>query len=187
MCNDYTESIPLIAFFLFGLICIALFFLVVTVAGNLWTGVPSLPIAGTTARAMVEFSALRGDETVYDLGAGDGRILLAAKQMHPRIHAAGWEILPTLWCVGILRRWWSGLHISLHLGDALHQDLSSVDCIYLYLFPSLMKRLEEKFDHELKPGTKVVSAVFRFYHHQPVAQRTVRWLGSSQLLWLYVW
>lgn len=136
---------------------------------------------------MVRFADLKGTEIVYDLGAGDGRILIACKRLHPGLRAIGWEFVPTVWLLGKLRIWWSGQEVALKLGNALKHSMADAGCLFLYLFPAVMAELERKFDRELKPGTKVVSYVFRFPHREPVARKEVPWLGETRMLWLYEW
>jgi len=156
-------------------------------AGNLFVRVPFVPSSTKVAEEMVRFAGLKNTETVYDLGAGDGRILIAAKRLHPHLRAIGWEYVPTVWLLGKLRIWWSGQDVTLRLGNSEKQDVRDADCIFLYLFPTVMPSLEEKFNRELKPGTKVISYVFPFPHKKPIAQKSVPWLGRTHMLWLYEW
>ncbi|MFH0851258.1 MAG: class I SAM-dependent methyltransferase [Candidatus Peregrinibacteria bacterium] len=172
---------------LLGIALLLLLAVLVTAIGNLFVRVPFVPVSCRVAEEMVRFANLKGDETVYDLGAGDGRILIAAKRLHPNVRAVGWEFVPTVWLLGKLRIWWSGRQVNFHLGNALQQPVRDTDCIFLYLFPDAMSLLEEKFDRELKPGTKVISYVFPFPHKKPLAQKSVPWLGETKMLRLYAW
>jgi hypothetical protein len=122
-----------------------------------------------------------------DLGAGDGRFLLAVRKAHPTIHAVGCELQPLVWLLGKFHIWWAGEEMEWKLGNALRQDVRGADCIFLYLSPDLLAALEEKFDRELKPGAKVITYVFRFPRRQPLASRPVPWLGDTKELWLYHW
>src|SRR3989338_853113 len=79
--------------------------LVVTGAYGLWVRVPFVPTPSHVADAMVAAARLRGDERVYDLGAGDGTILIHAKRAHPGISAIGVEIVPTVWLWGRWKIW----------------------------------------------------------------------------------
>ena len=136
---------------------------------------------------MIRFAELTGTETVMDLGAGDARILIKAKKMYPSIRAVGFEILPVVWALGKLNIFLSRRNIEWRRADALKQDVSEADCIFLYLFPDVMKDLEEKFNRELKPGTKVISQVFRFRGREPVKEMSVPWFGGKNVLRLYRW
>lgn len=182
----YTSAI-LLGYLLLGVALVLLLFVLVTAVGNFVVRVPFVPVSQQVAEEMVRFAGLKGNETVCDPGAGDGRILMAAKRLHPQIKAIGWEYAPTVWLLGKLRIWWSGLDITLRLGNSMRQDMRGADCMLLYLFATVMPALEEKFDRELRAGTKVVSYVFPFPHRRPVAQTRVSCLGRTQRLWLYQW
>lgn len=148
---------------------------------------PFLPSSRKVVRAMIDFAELRGTETVVDLGAGDARILIAAKKKYPSIRAVGIEILPLVWLLGRLNIFLSRRDIEWRRGNALTQDVREADCVFLYLFPKVMKTLQEKFDRELRPGTKVISYVFRFPGRKPLRELTVPWLGGKNVLRLYRW
>jgi len=148
---------------------------------------PFVPSSRTVVRAMIDFAELKGTETVFDLGAGDARILIAAKKKHPSIRAVGVEILPFVWALGRLNILLSRCAIEWRRGNALTQDMREADCVLLYLFPKVMKTLQEKFDRELKPGTTVISYVFRFPDRKPEKEMVVPWLGGKNVLRLYRW
>ena len=177
----------IISLFLLGLVFLLILFVLVTAVGNILINVPFVPSSAAAAEEMVRFADLKGTETVYDLGAGDGRVLITAKRLHPGIRAVGWEYVPTVWLLGKLRIWWSRQQVMFRQGDAMRHSVADAQCIFLYLFPNMMQKLESKFDRELQPGTKVVSAVFTFPHHQPAAQKQIPWFGKTSTLWLYRW
>lgn len=159
----------------------------VTFAMNLWTRVPSLPTSPAIVAAMIELADLQGNETVVDLGAGDGRLLIAAKKKHSSIHAAGTEIVPTVWLIGKLKILFSGHKIAFHLGDSLKQDVRNADVVFLYLFPEVMQKLSEKLDRELKPGTRVISHTFRFPGKTPILEQKVKGYLGETMVYVYQW
>jgi hypothetical protein len=89
--------------------------------------------------------------------------------------------------LGKIRIWLSGQSVHWILGNLLSQDMSKTDVILLYLIPSLMEKLEDKFDKELRPGTRVVTHVFRFTRREPVSQVKVPWMWGEKTINLYVW
>jgi SAM-dependent methyltransferase len=182
----YSNNI-LIGYLLLGVVFLLTLFLLVTGIGNLCVRVPFVPSSRKVAEEMVRFADLKGNETVYDLGAGDGRVLLAAKRLHPGIRAVGWEFVPTVWLLGKLRIWWARQRVTFRLGNSMHHSVDDADCIFLYMFSSVMPALEAKFDRELKPGTKVLSLAFPFPRRQPVARKEVPWLKSVSTIYLYRW
>lgn len=136
---------------------------------------------------MIDLAALQGTETIIDLGAGDGRLLIEAKKRYPGITASGWEIVPTVWAIGVCRMFLSRQRVQLHLGDALKADVRDADVVFLYLFPSLLDHLVKRFDRELKPGTRVISHTFKLPGKTPVAEKRVAGYMGETSIFLYQW
>lgn len=157
--------------------------LTVTVILHLFLPVPYVPTPRVVIDRMVELAKLRGDEVVLDLGAGDGRILITAKKKYPGLRARGYEVVPTIWLLGKIRSWWSGVEVDLKLGSIERANTREADAIFLYLIPSLMKKLERKFDGELKKGTRVISSGFAFPAKQPLHSEVYQ----GKKLFVYEW
>ena len=132
---------------------------------------------------MIDLANLEGTEVVWDLGAGDSRFLIEVKRRCPTVTARGCEIVPTIWLLGKFCIWWSGSEVDLKLGSVEHADVADADVIFLYLIPVLMKRLERKFDRELKPGTQVFSHAFQFPGKEPARIEEV--MGKK--IYVYRW
>lgn len=161
--------------------------IVVTVAFAFIGKVPYVPTPAATARAMVTLARLRGREKIFDLGAGNARILIEAKRMHPDVDATGVEFSPTVWLLGLSKILLSRQRIRFLRADARKIDLSQANAIFLYLSGGLMAELEDKFDRELQPGTVVVSHAFRFPRRRPVeVVKLQRWNGEKTIL-RYEW
>ncbi len=169
-----------------GLVAIVVVFLI-TMIGHLRFGTPFVPTRRSVARAMITLAHLKGNETVFDVGAGDGRLLIEAKRMFPGIRAVGSEVALGVWLYGRLKILLSGLRVELRLRNAFKDDLRAVDVIFLYLGPGMMQKCESKFDAELKPGTRVVSHVFTFPGRKPVAEVFAKQGRKKKRLLLYVW
>ncbi len=155
--------------------------LIVLVAALTLTGVmhllilrmPYIPTSMRLVRAMVEMARLQGHETVMDLGAGDGRLLITAKRLHPGVKAIGCELVPTIWLLGKLRILLSGESVDFRLCSLFSMDLSRADALFLYVTPRVMEELEHKCQKELKRGTIIISHAFRFPHKKPTEERRV--------------
>jgi predicted RNA methylase len=132
-------------------------------------GAPWVPTAGETVNKMLSVAAVKPGETVYDLGSGDGRIIVAAaKKFHAR--SVGIELNP-LWV------FWTRLKVAVLglrgrtkvvWGNFFSVDLSEADVVTLYLLQSTNYKLEPKLKKELKPGSRVVSHAFTFNDWNPV-------------------
>lgn len=161
--------------------------LVVTGVYSFILRVPFVPTPRVVAQAMVHCARLKGDERVYDLGAGDGTILINAKRMHPGISAVGVELVPTVWMLGRFKIWCSGKAVRFLRKNAMDVDLGDANAIFLYLLPTMLARLERKFDAELRPGTTVISHAFKFPSRSP--EEVVKIPGGimQRTLYRYTW
>ena len=144
-----------------GLLITLVFALSVT-----WTiryGAPWVPTSMVAVHQMLELAEIKPDELLYDLGCGDGRIVVtAALKFHAR--AVGIEIDPLrwLWCQALITLLGLRNRVEIRLGNLFKQDLSSADVVACYLLPDTNKKLQEKLLAELRPGTRVVSNTFLF-------------------------
>ncbi|MDD5025914.1 MAG: hypothetical protein PHH13_00900 [Candidatus Peribacteraceae bacterium] len=168
-----------------------LFFLevcyIVIMLGLIWSRVPFIPSCTSAVQSMVKHAHLRAGETVYDLGAGDGKILIAAKRAEAGIRAIGYEIVPPVWFIGLVQVWLSRVDVTLRCGNALKQDLRDADCIFLYLIPAVMPAFQQKFDRELKKGTRVISHAFAFPGREIEREWSVPALRSKAKIYAYIW
>ena len=131
---------------------------------TIWTnarGAPWVPTRMKYVRRMLEIANVHSSETVYDLGAGDGRFLVSAVR-HFGARAVGIELDPLrcMWLKLLVRLLRIHEKAQIICGDMFHQDLSQADVITFYLTPRANKRLAEKLSEELRPGTRVVSLIF---------------------------
>ncbi len=164
------------------------FVLVLTFVFTIWARVPFVPTPRKTAQTMLEAAHLNGNETVYDLGAGDGRLLIMAKRAYPGIRAIGFEIVPVVWLLGCMRVLLSGKKVDIRWGNALKANIGDADCIFLYLISGLMPKFEEKFVRELKPGARVISHAFPLPNRTPVNKIEVPGLmGGKSKVYVYEW
>ena len=107
---------------------------------------------------MLSMARLKPGETLYDLGCGDGRILIAAVKQY-RVKAVGIEISESLARSAAERVKKQGLQEDIKVvhGDFMRQDLSSANVVTLYLATTANDTLRPNLEHFLKPHTRVVS------------------------------
>lgn len=161
--------------------------LVVTVLMHALLKVPYVPTPAWVGRAMVDAAGLKPGDTVYDLGAGDGRLLMQARQAEPGIRAIGCEIVPTVWLLGKIRALLRRSTIDLRLGSALMQDLRDADVLLLYMTSDFLKILLPKLQAELRPGTRIVSHAFRFPGLEPMRRVELKNGWRRAVLHVYSW
>lgn len=153
-----------------------LFALVVTlaVAGTAawagWRAAPYVPTRSADVERMLRLAAVQPGEVVYDLGAGDGRFVLAAAQRGAQ--AVGFEIsvLPFLVAWLRTRSQRSPSRAQIRWQDFFHQDFSRADVIVCFLTPGAMAQLGPKLRRELKPGARIVSYAFAIPDWTPVTK-----------------
>ncbi len=146
-----------------------------------------VPTDTSKVRAMLEAAQVDAKDLVYDLGCGDGRIVITAVKKYGargvcvdidpiRIQ----ESKNNADTAGIRKR------MEFIEGDLFEQDLSKATVITLYLLPSLNERLRPKLFKELRPGTRVVSNSFDMGEWQ--ADRTLDVKTSSGMQsYAYLW
>ena len=107
---------------------------------------------------MLSLASIRPGETVYDLGCGDGRILIAAVKNY-KAKAVGVEISPKLVAQAQERIRKEGVASEARVveGDLLETDLTGADVVVIYLATSLNRELRPRMEKFLKPGARVVS------------------------------
>ncbi len=170
------------------LMTVVIFGIALTFLIHLWWGVPYVPTPMPIVRAMVQAARLRPGQIVYDLGAGDARLLIEAKRAQSGIQAIGFEVVPTIWLLGVARIALSRLKVSFYCKSLFSRNLSDADVIFLYLSPSMMKKLEQKFSSELRPGTRVISNGFYFKGREPAETiSTPVFLWGKQRVFVYIW
>lgn len=107
---------------------------------------------------MLELADLRAGETLYDLGSGDGRVLITAVQRY-HAKAVGIEISESLVKSTTERIQRLGLENDARVirGDLLEVDLSPADVVTIYLATDSNEILRPNLEKYLKPGARVVS------------------------------
>ena len=137
---------------------VLIFYLVIT----FFTGAPFVPSHPKSAHVMVKLAHLKPGITIYDLGSGDGRILLLAAEAG--VKAVGFEINPILVLWTKLRALFSpyGKNITVRWMNFWKADLSAPNVVFVYLLPHNMNTLQKLLKNNLKKGSLVVSNSFIF-------------------------
>jgi protein-L-isoaspartate O-methyltransferase len=119
------------------------------------------PYVNSPARVvdrMLELANIKPGETVYDLGCGDGRILIAAVEKY-KAKAIGVEISPKVVAQANANIQKAKLEGQARViqGDLLQTDLTGADVVTIYLTTSFNEELRPRLEKYLKPGARVVS------------------------------
>ncbi|MDQ3668455.1 MAG: class I SAM-dependent methyltransferase [Acidobacteriota bacterium] len=123
--------------------------------------VPYVPTPQTVVDAMLSMAAVKKDDVVYDLGCGDGRIVItAAKKYGAR--GVGVDIDPDRIKEANANAKQAGVseRVKFIQQDLFQTDFKEASVVTLYLLPDINLKLRPKLLSELKPGTRVVSHAF---------------------------
>ncbi len=128
--------------------------------------IPYVPSKRSSVHEMVKAAELKPCETVFDLGCGDGRLLIAAEKQ-TGVRAIGFEIAPLMFLMALIKKSLAHSKIQINFKNFFSTDLSEADVIFCYLFPEAMEKLLEKIKNECKPGTRIISNTFKIQSMMP--------------------
>ena len=143
--------------------------------------VPYVPSPQFVVDKMIDLAAVKPGDLVYDLGSGDGRIVITSAKKGAK--AVGFEIDGDLVGESRLNIKRAGVEA---LAEIRHQDILTVDLsaasvITLYLLPDVNLRLKPNLLTQLRPGSRVVSHSFDMGDWRP--DRIERFEGRTLYLW----
>lgn len=148
---------------------------------------PDIYFAGTpqpVVNQMLQLAHVTADDLVYDLGSGDGRIVIVAAQKFGA-RGVGIEIQPHLVDLSrqVAREGDVADRVTFIEGDLFTADISRATVVTLWLSPTVNARLETKLKRELMPGARIVSHQFLIGRWVP--EKTVHsdYDGTDLFLW----
>lgn len=132
----------------------------------IWTnsrGAPWVPTPMSMVHEMLTMAEVGPDDLVYDLGCGDGRIIITAARRYGA-RAVGIELDPLrfVWCQILITVLRLRDRVRIVYGDFYKQELSAASVVTCYLLRATNKKLQGKFKAELSTETRVVSNYFTF-------------------------
>jgi SAM-dependent methyltransferase len=153
-------------FCLFGIIIIIIILLPLIFN---FSEVPFVPAKKRALEHVIKALELGPESVLYDLGSGDGRLLLAAYKSQPQALYKGIEKNAFPLLLSRLRWFFAGKpdRLKFTQGNIFTKDIKDASHIYTYLSETYLGKLFEKFANELKPGTKIVSLQFKAPLRQP--------------------
>ena len=144
-----------------------------------------VPTPKKIVRSMLQLASLRRGETLIDLGAGDGRILIEAVRRFGA-HAIGVEMNAALIARIKERLTATGTKAELIEGDIFDADLTRADVITIYLSASANARLAPMLRAQAKKGARVVSLDYSLPEWRPERELDVKASGMERKLYLYM-
>lgn len=146
---------------------------------------PYVPSKPEVVQKMLEIADVKTDDIVYDLGCGDGRILIKAVEAFKVKKAIGYELDKQRYKSTIKEVQRRNLQDRIEIihGNLFEADLSDATVVTLYLTSWGNARLKPKLIKETRPGTRVVSHSFRMSEWRVVKEESV---GYFRTVYLYV-
>lgn len=147
--------------------------------------VPYVPTPQNVVDEMLTLANVTKDDVVYDLGCGDGRLVITAVKKFGASRGFGVDIDPkrieesnaNAKAAGVTDR------VTFAVQDLFQTDFSPATVVTLYLLPEVNLRLRPKLLSDLKPGTRVVSHSFDMGDWKPDKAITVQPGGQRLYLW----
>ncbi len=146
------------------------------------------PTPEEVVEKMLELADVKEGDVLYDLGCGDGRVLIKAAKER-KVRGVGIEIKAELAEEAKKRVAKEGLEglVKIVHGDIFQEDVSEATVVYLYLTTELNAQLRPKLERELKRGTRVVSHQFEIPGWSAVkTEGVVDMFGQVHRLYLYI-
>ena len=144
--------------------------------------VPYVPTPQPVVERMLEMAEVTKSDTVYDLGSGDGRIVITAAQKYGA-RGVGIDIDPQRIKEARQNAKEAGVTdlVEFRQQDLFETDVSNATAVTLYLLPSVNLKLRPKLLNELEPGTPVVSHDFDMGDWEP--EQTVEMGNDTIYRW----
>ena len=131
---------------------------------SMFFGAPYVKSKKKARMEMLKIAKIDREDILFELGSGDGTLLLEAAKLYEFKRAYGIEINPLFFIISKIRVLFSSSKdkVEIRYGNFLNQDLTKSNVIFTYLFPGVQLKLVEKFKRELRPGTRIISNDFTF-------------------------
>jgi SAM-dependent methyltransferase len=137
--------------------------------------VPYVPTPMNVVDRMLELAEIKPGDVIYDLGSGDGRIVIEAAKRYG-VRGVGIEIDPDLVAKARNNAFKENVEkiVEFRAQDALTVDVSEATVVMLYMLPEFNAKLRPTFDRELRAGARVVSHDFEIAGWTPVHTEQIK-------------
>jgi hypothetical protein len=180
------ENFLIIIFFVFQIVFIifALFFIVFFTMLIFYlrkTGVPFVKSEKNILEKIKKLDVLKDGMMVADLGSGDGSFLYFLAKDYPNVQFVGYEINPMFYQFSkVFQRL---PNLKFYRQDFFKIDLGQFDCLYLFLYPSILEKLLPKIQKEAKKNCYIITNSFNFKNLEPVKKN----ISSRALSSVYIY
>jgi SAM-dependent methyltransferase len=149
--------------------------------------VPYVPTPQEVVDRMLELAQVKKGDVVYDLGSGDGRIVVTAAKKYG-VKAIGFEIDPQRIKESHENIKKAGVEnlVEIRQQDIRTVDLSAANVLTMYLLPEVNLMIRPNIWKQMKPGSRIVSHDFDMAEWKPLKTEHIK-DGSSWDHTLYLW
>jgi uncharacterized protein (TIGR03000 family) len=146
-----------------------------------------VPTPQSVVEKMLEFAKVTKDDLVYDLGCGDGRIVVtAAKKYGARGVGVDIDPVRVKEAQALAKKEGVEKLVEIRLGDALNvPDIGNATVVMTYMLPEFMARMEPGLKKNLKPGTRVVAHDYPLPNWKATEEKTVQSENWEHRLYLW--
>jgi len=147
---------------------------------------PYIPTPQVIVERMLEVGRVKPGDVVYDLGSGDGRIVITAAQKFGA-RGVGVEINPDLCRKALQQIKTLGLadRVTMIEDSALRVDLSPANVVTMYLLTNSNERLKPHLERYLKAGSRIVSNEFPIPGWKPVEMLEIKTAAVNHRIYVY--
>ncbi|HEV3471255.1 MAG TPA: class I SAM-dependent methyltransferase [Pyrinomonadaceae bacterium] len=149
--------------------------------------VPYVPTPEVIVERMLRMAKVGKDDVVYDLGCGDGRIVVTAASRYGA-RGVGYDLNPQRITESNANAVKAGVadRVRFVQGDLFRADLSEATVVTLYLLPDVNLKLRPKLLADLKPGTRVVSHNYGMGDWEPKEVAEIEIQGTTHYIYSWV-
>lgn len=163
----------IISIIIYGLGAMLLLFIVVccsSVIFSVLSFAPWVPSRRRDLKRIFKLADLKEGQIFYDLGCGNGRVVIYASHNY-KAKAVGLEISLPMYLICRLRQVLKPrANLEFKFKNLFKEDLSAADAVYFFGMPKpINKKLGAKLKQELKPGAKIISYSFKLDDWAPLA------------------
>jgi len=157
--------------------------------------VPYVPSPVEVVDRMLEFADVKKADVVFDIGSGDGRMVIQAAKKYGA-KGVGIELDSRLVEMARAEAKKDGADqlVEFRQGDALKADISDATVVTLYMLPSFNKQLRPILEKQLQPGARVVVHDYLIDGWNPVKWEEMPLMDTrpevtphNHILYLYIW
>lgn len=139
------------------------------------TDAPYVPTKMDQIRDILKLAGVKMGKKFYELGSGDGRVVLEGAKLGADSFGIEQSLLRVLYSKYQAKKH-NLLRVHFIHGNIFSHNFSNADVIYVYLLSKGVAKLEDKLNQELKPGAKVITQTYHFKNWKPYRKIGNFWL-----------